>query len=246
MTELRRISIHAPRVGRDVQEERGWFKWANFNPRAPCGARLPPPLQVGAQQGISIHAPRVGRDRFQAVPSAPAWNFNPRAPCGARRSAPGPPAVCQTHFNPRAPCGARLGVRLNRMTPAHISIHAPRVGRDVALIDCRMGCGGFQSTRPVWGATSSTTRPLTRCAISIHAPRVGRDAGQPCGGPAQGISIHAPRVGRDPGAAIHAGHDPAISIHAPRVGRDPLPPLAVVVPGISIHAPRVGRDNRSK
>ncbi len=78
-----RISIHAPRVGRDSLCNRSFASRYNFNPRAPCGARL---------QGL--------RKRFNA------GNFNPRAPCGARRN-----GFCDRprryHFNPRAPCGAR-------------------------------------------------------------------------------------------------------------------------------------------
>ena len=33
------ISIHAPRAGRDSQTQTTWPDRANFNPRAPCGAR---------------------------------------------------------------------------------------------------------------------------------------------------------------------------------------------------------------
>ena len=36
-----------------------------------------------------------------------------------------------------------------------VSIHAPRVGRDLVKIDVVVGNTEFQSTRPVWGATSS-------------------------------------------------------------------------------------------
>ena len=40
----------------------------------------------------------------------------------------------------------------------------------------------FQSTRPVWGATSCHRCRRVRCAVSIHAPRVGRDLpGNPVG-----------------------------------------------------------------
>ena len=57
------ISIHAPRAGRDAKNlilsSSNFF---HFNPRAPCGARLPmiPNKPVGDK--ISIHAPRAGRD----------------------------------------------------------------------------------------------------------------------------------------------------------------------------------------
>ena len=38
----------------------------------------------------------------------------------------------------------------------------------------------FQSTRPVWGATSPLLSNDKASAISIHAPRVGRDTSLPC------------------------------------------------------------------
>ena len=100
----------------------------SFNPRAPCGARLPgPPLLRRVQ------------------------SFNPRAPCGARRFQGFIP-VGDCSFNPRAPCGARHDLRLlaakgfvfqstrpvwgatnhaiDAVRYGTVSIHAPRVGRD--------------------------------------------------------------------------------------------------------------------
>ena len=79
------ISIHAPHAGRDygqvvaAQQQlqfqstrpmRGatgrrpaWRSWAtHFNPRAPCGARLPDPSGGFLLWSISIHAPHAGRD----------------------------------------------------------------------------------------------------------------------------------------------------------------------------------------
>ena len=144
----------------------------DFNPRAPCGARRD-----------ERHYHHQGK------------HFNPRAPCGARLSGLSS-ATCHQHFNPRAPCGARLPLdmllscaalfqstrpvwgathKCNLVHPVQvISIHAPRVGRDLA--DGTVQCHD---------------------CISIHAPRVGRDP-KPynllC---CVQISIHAPRVGRD-------------------------------------------------
>ena len=56
------ISIHAPLAGRDRAEKSAARGNRDFNPRAPCGARLRP----------------------LPIPSAAMTNFNPRAPCGAR------------------------------------------------------------------------------------------------------------------------------------------------------------------
>ena len=79
-----RVSIHAPRVGRDPRRATSMDHVRCFNPRAPCGARHAPIRETVARmlfqstrpvwgatlldmhQGslcvVSIHAPRVGRD----------------------------------------------------------------------------------------------------------------------------------------------------------------------------------------
>ena len=56
-------------------------------------------------------------------------------------------------FNPRAPRGARLLLRLTPLAILEVSIHAPRVGRDMASRKKRKLAWEFQSTRPAWGAT---------------------------------------------------------------------------------------------
>ena len=78
-----------------------------------------------------------------------------------------------------------------------ISIHAPRVGSDESVcsfhpfsddFNPRSPCGErqwrswimllrfrFQSTLPVWGATTEPTDYTIHAMISIHAPRVGSD-----------------------------------------------------------------------
>ena len=56
----------------------------------------------------------------------------------------------------------------------------------------------FQSTLPVWGATSGYQNEERAQLISIHAPRVGSDRICPGGAVrVDRISIHAPRVGSD-------------------------------------------------
>ena len=119
----------------------------------------------------------------------------------------------------------RVGRDLNTLQrvirPLHISIHTPRVGRD--HIDC------FIDTRTF--------------IISIHTPRVGRDysasldsnnfsfqSTRPVWGVTamvtsrivsiRVISIHTPRVGRDLTAFGRRDTLMSISIHTPRVGRD--------------------------
>ena len=147
----------------------------NFNPRAPCGARL---------------------CRLQAA-GGPI-NFNPRAPCGARRrgcrrkrysykfqssrplrgatgggggtqassatfqssrplqgatSSGSPGQIPAGHFNPRAPCGARRQAWISSQRMAE-----------------------FQSSRPLRGATPLLQLALLQGGISILAPLAGRDS----------------------------------------------------------------------
>ena len=103
-----------------------------FNPRAPCGAR-----------------PRSARA------AARSRHFNPRAPCGARQAGTSKRSRSQ-NFNPRAPCGARLGDLCLYRSLCHISIHAPLAGRDGIHTGHSSIIDGFQSTRPLRGATKAS------------------------------------------------------------------------------------------
>ena len=100
------ISIHAPRMGRDLIQLRINLFKLDFNPRAPHGARQ--------NQRLSHY----GSDQFQST--RPAWgathgrqnkqrraDFNPRAPHGARPVVSLTPCRPLKDFNPRAPHGAR-------------------------------------------------------------------------------------------------------------------------------------------
>ena len=158
-----RISIHAPRVGRDSDIEPRPSPPLDFNPRAPCGAR---PFHTWNTAKLDI---------FQST--RPVWgatshtygmrggkkNFNPRAPCGARLWFHSHKSRGR-YFNPRAPCGARRRSATVSWASINISIHAPRVGRDHAPPAQRRRQELFQSTRPVWGATFDAGRlaPLIR------------------------------------------------------------------------------------
>ena len=168
------FSIHAPRVGRDVNSTPRYSPKYNFNPRAPCGAR------------------QASRGRCSR-----AQDFNPRAPCGARPSAASARTIAVLFKSTRPVWGAtsvifyddqgynisihapRVG-RDRRSRPCRcweprISIHAPRVGRDAPASATSEPSAAFQSTRPVWGATSPSSDDTSAAEISIHAPRVGRD-----------------------------------------------------------------------
>ena len=169
------ISIHAPLAGRDQRAAQGAGVFRNFNPRAPCGARLEaqvarrphvyfnPRAPCGARRccavqqavrlAISIHAPLAGRDSNQSAQCLASVYFNPRAPCGARPWCPGKEDDVERNFNPRAPCGARPNAAGESRLKTEISIHAPLAGRDRGTDGVSGNLDRFQSTRPLRGAT---------------------------------------------------------------------------------------------
>ena len=236
------ISIHAPRAGRD--EQAGIF-----------GVIF---------DEISIHAPRAGRDRRPCRWFRRHWNFNPRAPCGARPVAVAIGVLIYKFQSTRPVRGATATVRLGQ-TSFPISIHAPRAGRDfpaaadfaaVSNFNPRAPCGarrqvhlcvrlplkGFQSTRPVRGATQAAVAQAVEEYISIHAPRAGRDR-HPGGPGRRQLRFQSTRPVRGATRGSRSLHyQRRISIHAPRAGRDRPHPVLAALRQISIHAPRAGRD----
>ena len=167
------ISIHAPLAGCDGHEHgRQIVHRQHFNPRTPCGVRLPvkrmenidtgisihAPLAgcdtlaiiKGNGQHISIHAPLAGCDRLIQQPERRPHNFNPRTPCGVRHGATRQKIEQGAHFNPRTPCGVRRPMR-RRWTMSNI----------------------FQSTHPLRGATPSVHK--TNGVVAYFNPRT------PCG-----------------------------------------------------------------
>ena len=181
-TELRRAPVaagadfnpRAPRGARPAHDRRRHDRRRDFNPRAPRGAR---PRR---------HSRRLMR-RY----------FNPRAPRGARRQS-GRGALWLAYFNPRAPRGARL-----RRSPAirrrsKISIHVPREGHDPADAGASVKITVFQSTCPARG---TTPRPWHFRQIPPHfnprAPRGARLRDFILIRLKAEISIHVPREGHD-------------------------------------------------
>ena len=260
------ISIHAPRVGCDGQERQG----------------------SDVPHAISIHAPRVGCD--SVLPRSPAIDSTisihaPRVGCD---DGPPPTDTHRENFNPRTPCGVRLDrIRLNSFFYT-ISIHAPRVGCDCAAyagspqppdFNPRTPCGvrrsplhhpgsyrRFQSTHPVWGATTlfdrfrragpfQSTHPVWGATHAGRGSRPGPERFQsthPVWGATARPGLRSSYLvlfqSTHPvwGATVlhkHGARGGHISIHAPRVGCDcARPGRGVPWHPISIHAPRVGCD----
>ena len=126
----------------------------------------------------------------------------------------------------------------------------------------------FQSTLPVWGATSRPGNCKLIFRISIHAPRVGSDKQARINERVAEISIHAPRVGSDAkereavrkttefqsklplwGATPSVyGKGTALSFQStlPVWGATYCILYSAMVLYISIHAPRVGSDHKCR
>ena len=155
--ELGKISIHAPRVGRDKVDLAPLGYSPKFQSTRPVWGATDSLVGWLYITTISIHAPRVGRDHWKSSYSLVLIVISIHAPRVGRDRRRQPRGFLQAHFNPRAPCGARPDCFVPARSPRAISIHAPRVGRDL---------GGFGNGIQYNG-------------ISIHAPRVGRDQPAP-------------------------------------------------------------------
>ena len=174
--------------------------------------------------------------RSRRIPS-----FNPRAPHGARlvefwqilagdvfqstRPARGAmglalAASLVAHVSIHAPRTGRDHVPALAPAPVPVSIHAPRTGRDLTIPTPFFLFRLFQSTRPARGATMTYSEHRRASRVSIHAPRTGRD---------NLVSFRTPllclfqstRPAR--GATSRRSCDFSrrqVSIHAPRAGRD--------------------------
>ena len=215
------ISIHAPRAGRDQYNENHHGPAVhNFNPRAPCGARLSLSLHLCHVSLISIHAPRAGRD-------SPALNevfrlaISIHAPRAGRDAVQVSNTLSLFLFQSTRPVRGATRGAYGAGYIQGISIHAPRAGRD-------------RRWRPGRHRTARYFNPRAPCgARLVESVAAGVD---------KAISIHAPRAGRDGQRVRALLRVNAISIHAPRAGRDQAAAPVDVAGLISIHAPRAGRD----
>ena len=115
------------------------------------------PVWGATSWGLSIHAPRVGCDQLGPAPGLDRADFNPRTPCGVRLSRIFADNPVSIDFNPRTPFGVRQRRYFGDCAKLHISIHAPRVGCDDEAPAKDAPSDKFQSTHPVWGATTAVS-----------------------------------------------------------------------------------------
>ena len=170
---------------------------ADFNPRAPCGAR---------RRDASIQC-RVG-------------HFNPRAPCGARRWPSESEGTDMTKFQSTRPLRGATPCRWRSEWSRVFQSTRPLRGATGAAGTPNAITPEFQSTRPLRGATPPAHHlPRDPVYFNPRAPCGARPNPAAHLSGAAGISIHAPLAGRDV-STRHRYKQRAISIHAPLAGRD--------------------------
>ena len=188
-----------PREGHDYLEHIQQPPDANFNPRAPRGARPRNAVRVWVVGTFQSTCPARGTTPTAVKLKVHRINFNPRAPrgarlfslilanknakfqstCPARGTTTSVSVVCllYSYFNPRAPRGARRKQPGLHRSPRWISIHVPREGHDPCT-SCPTwrSCCNFNPRAPR-GARRGTVATATQViSISIHVPREGHDA----------------------------------------------------------------------
>ena len=169
---------------------------------------------------ISIHAPRVGSDGegAQEVALSVISIHAPRVGSDPQTALWSRWSLAD--FNPRSPCGERLD-------DSEKSNGLPR----------------FQSTLPVWGATSGSASPSRRSThFNPRSPCGERPNLPPLRGIESSISIHAPRVGSDCTPVRHGFAPVGFQSTLPVWGATPSGAGMTMFRLISIHAPRVGSD----
>ncbi len=212
------VSIHAPRAGRDRPRPPSATPNRRFNPRAPRGARHVPVDAAADCTSFNPRAPRGARhDDGQSVLMPDEFQSTRPARGATAVTNPGLKAVVE--FQSTRPARGATGRQHRPPADNHVSIHAPRAGRD------RRRLGEHPPSR-----------------VSIHAPRAGRDR-NPVVNQAlvRRFNPRAPRGARPTGASsppAGRGFNP----RAPRGARRPRLRSHTLTPRVSIHAPRAGRD----
>ena len=175
--EMEKISIHPPRVGRDRFLLGALIQRQNFNPPSPCGEG----------QGDDYYFKRF--NRFQST--LPVWGGTPAAadvtsiktfqstlPVWGGTGLP-VSLLLALRFQSTLPVWGGTGKRCSKRIDIGISIHPPRVGRDLTWPTTTRQQMHFNPPSPCGEGPSVAVSVSPKIEISIHPPRVGRDAGNP-------------------------------------------------------------------
>ena len=168
------ISIHASRMGCDMRRHPAPFGCRNFNPRIPYGMRPPARIMAWCSTNFNPRIPYGMRRHVSADPAAAAY-FNPRIPYGMRLIFLSLASVSCRYFNPRIPYGMRQIRKVKMLVLREFqSTHPVWDATSCSTASARCGAR-FQSTHPVWDATQLESGHRNELRISIHASRMGCD-----------------------------------------------------------------------
>ena len=123
------ISIHSPRMGRDLRQHVFGLPMRRFQSTLPAWGETPPKSSPFGGLTISIHSPRMGRDLPRPFPKKNSKDFNPLSPHGERHEGKQDLHGLR-NFNPLSPHGERRYHGAGDAGVVVISIHSPRMGRD--------------------------------------------------------------------------------------------------------------------
>ena len=236
------ISIHAPRVGSDRSDQLAAGPGRDFNPRSPCGERLSKLADPDSYGAISIHAPRVGSDRH-LLRGPGGLDISIHAPRVGSDPLSSGPVASLNDFNPRSPCGERPAPLPLPRSPPGFQSTLPVWGATTAAWGSVPTASVFQSTLPVWGATALVAaqhRVVDLFQSTLPVWGATRHLGRGVAG--RRISIHAPRVGSDKIWWASRTRRRHFNPRSPCGERRTESLYDAFGLDISIHAPRVGSD----
>ena len=145
---------------------------------------------------IALNTDALSPSAFQSTPPvweatindsliiATACDFNPRLPCGRRRYSPFRLSMLRPISIHASRVGGDVFCCCSLSFVAAISIHASRVGGDTPECVCTTAVLIFQSTPPVWEATTSIG--------SLNKPQVDFNPRLPCGRRQRRLRRYAP------------------------------------------------------
>ena len=122
------ISIHAPHAGSDFAFHIDFFHQFDFNPRSPCGERLPVVYGTSRLADFNPRSP-CGERRNEIHAGIQVIRFQSTLPMrGATTSCPGP--TKKSLFQSTLPMRGATITMSFMPPPVPISIHAPHAGSD--------------------------------------------------------------------------------------------------------------------
>ena len=148
-----RVSIHAPRAGRDLDGGRWYLPIRHVSIHAPRAGRDVPRWELRyLQEVVSIHAPRAGRDVFDVLTDSDLV-VSIHAPRAGRDMCCPWPTRCTRKFQSTRPARGATAARYGQEPLDLFQSTRPARGATRRTLRLNFGFWMFQSTRPARGAT---------------------------------------------------------------------------------------------